>query len=179
MVECPLTLVGGGAQVVHTRQHRPTDIDMVGRITQRDFEALADAGYEKQGRHWIYAWKRVEGVDVEVPAAVLSGEDPPEVVDVGGHLLRVISLHDLMMDRLVQATDRTDVTWDEVIALAEATFDRVNWDTVRARCMVKRKEDIGLHSLPQVLDEVLAQLKTVRRQKRDNPGSSLDVGFSA
>ncbi|MDE0132224.1 MAG: hypothetical protein OXM62_05100 [bacterium] len=177
MVECPLILVGGGAQVVHTQQHRPTDIDMVGRITQRDFEALAAAGYEKQGRHWIYAWKRVDGVDVEVPAAVLMGEDPPEIVDVGGHHLRVISLHDLMMDRLVQATDRTDVTWDEVMELAEATFDRVNWDTVRARCMVKRKEDIGLHILPQVLDEVLAELDTMHERGRDNPGASMDAGF--
>lgn len=149
MVEHPQILVGGGTQVVHTEQHRPTDIDMVGWITPRDMEALADAGFVKEGRHWVYAWNLMEGVDVEVPDAVLMGQDPPAIVDVAGHRLRVISLDDLMMDRLVQATDRTPTTWDEVIELGEATFDRVNWDKLRARCMVKRKEDIGLHILPR------------------------------
>ena len=42
---------------------------MVGRITPRDMEALADAGFVKEGRHWVYAWNLVEGVDVEVPDA--------------------------------------------------------------------------------------------------------------
>ncbi|MDE0675621.1 MAG: hypothetical protein F4Y83_03045 [Acidimicrobiia bacterium] len=74
------------------------------------------------------------------------------------------------MDRLVHATDRTEVTWDEVIELAEATGDRVNWDAVRARCMVKRNDDIGLHILPQILDEVLAELTAISQRKRDNPG---------
>ncbi len=127
-----------------------------------DMRSRGDTGYT--------FGKGVEGVDVEVPATVLMGEDPPEVVDVGGNHLRVISLHDLMMDRLVHATDRTEVTWDEVIELAEATGDRVNWDAVRARCMVKRNDDIGLHILPQILDEVLAELTAISQRKRDNPG---------
>ena len=130
----------------------------------------------KQGRYWIYAWKQIEGVDFEVPSAVLDGRDHPEIVDVGGHPLRFISLDDLMMDRLVQATDRTPTTWDEVIELGEATFDRVNWDKIRARCMVKRKEDIGLHILPLVLVEVLDELAALHREIKDT-GPSLDYGF--
>lgn len=109
---------------------------------------------------------------MEVPDAVLLGQDPPVEVDVGGHPLRVISLDDLMMDRLVQATDRTDVTWDEAMELAEATFDRVGWDEVRARCMVKRKEDIGLHILPRVLDDVLGELEARRRGADGDRGPS-------
>lgn len=177
LVEHPQILVGGAAQVVHTRQQRPTDIDLVGSITPRDVEALAEAGFEKQGRHWVYAWKRPEGIDVEVPDSVLLGEDPPIEVDVGGHPLRVISLHDLMMDRLVQATDRHPTTWEEAVDLAKATYARIDWPVVRARCMVKRREDIGLHILPQVLDELLAELETGRQQERDDPTPSLDVGF--
>ena len=107
-----MILVGGGAQVVHTEEHRPTDVDMVGRITPRDIQILKDAGFERRGRHWLHAWTLTEGIFVEVPDSVLIGEDPPELIDVGGHPLRVISVDDLMMDRLVQATDRTDTTWD-------------------------------------------------------------------
>ena len=176
VVEQPQILVGGGAQVVHTEQDRSTDIDLVGWITPRDMEALADAGFKKEGRHWIYAWTLMDGVSVEVPAAVLLGQDPPVEVNVGGHPLRVISLDDLMMDRLVQATDRTDVTWDEAIELAEATFDRVDWDKVRARCMVKRKEDIGLHILPRVLDDVLGHLESRRRRAVGDGGPFRESG---
>ena len=177
MVEHPMILVGGGAQVVYTQQHRPTDVDMVGRITPRDLQVLDDAGFERRGRHWMHAWTLMEGVFVEVPDTVLMGEDPPRVVDVGGHQLRVISIDDLMMDRLVQATDRTDTTWDEVISLARATHKDVNWERIRARCMIKRKEDLGLHILPQVLDEVLAEAKTARNREIEPTGPSLDYGL--
>lgn len=157
LVEHPMILVGGGAQVVYTKQPRPTDVDMVGRISPRDLQVLDDAGFERRGRHWLHAWTR-EDLLVEVPDSVLMGEDPPELIEVGGHELRVISVDDLMMDRLVQATDRTDITWDEVIALARAAHEDVNWDRIRERCMTKRTEDLGLHILPQVLDEVLVDV---------------------
>ena len=165
LVEHPMILVGGGAQVVHTEQSRPTDVDMVGRITPRDLQVLEEAGFERRGRHWLHAWTW-EGLLVEVPDSVLMGEDPPELVEVGGHELRVISVDDLMMDRLVQATDRTDITRDEVLSLAEATYERVNWDRIRERCMTKRTEDLGLHILPEVLDEVLADVATTRKRRR-------------
>ena len=87
-MEHPLILVGGGAQVVYTQQPRPTDVDLVGRITPRDLQALEDAGFERTGRHWLHAWKHMEGVFVEVPASVLLGEDPPEgrLVSLGAWL---------------------------------------------------------------------------------------------
>ncbi len=82
-----------------------------------------------------------------------------------------------MMDRLVQATDRTDTTWDEAIELAEATYKRVNWDTIRSRCMTKRTEDLGLHILPQVLNEVTAEIERTQQRDTKNPGRSLDNGL--
>ena len=68
IVEYPQILVGGGAQVLHTQQSRPTDIDMVGRITSRDMESLAAFGFKKRGRHWHYGWEHESGVLVEVPS---------------------------------------------------------------------------------------------------------------
>ena len=176
IVEHPMILVGGGAQVIYTQQPRPTDVDLVGQITPNDLQALADAGFERHGRHWLHAWKQDE-MFVEVPATTLIGQDPPRLVDVAGHLLQIISVEDLMMDRLVQATDRTDTTWNEAIELAEATYKRVNWDTIRSRCMTKRTEDLGLHILPQVLDEVIAEIQTGRHRDTHNPGRSPDHGL--
>ena len=88
----------------YTNQPRPTDMDLAGRITPDDLEALAGAGFERHGRHWLHAWTS-EGGFVEVPDSILMGEDTPELIDVGDHRLRVISLEDLMMHRLVQQTD--------------------------------------------------------------------------
>lgn len=76
-----------------------------------------------------------------------------------------------MVDRLTQATDGTQITWDEVLSLADATWDRVNWDLVRSRCMSKRTEDLGLHNLPDVLDKVLAAVG----HQRDIEGSRSSI----
>ncbi len=154
IVEHPQTLVGGGAQVFYTQQSRPTDIDMVGRVTTRDMGFLAAAGFEKKGRHWYYGWEHENGVLVEVPSEESYGVDTPNIVFVSEYPLQVISLNDLMMDRLVQATDNTDVTWDEAVHLAKGTGGRVDWDLIRVRC-AEQQTDIGLRGLPRVLDDVL------------------------
>jgi len=84
IVEYPQTLVGGGAQVFYTQQTRPTDIDMVGRITSRDMESLAAAGFKKKGCHWYYGWEHESGVLVEVPSEESYGMDTPDIVSVNG-----------------------------------------------------------------------------------------------
>ncbi len=117
----------------YTQQARPTDIDMVGRVTSRDMESLAAAGFEKKGRHWYYGWEHESGVLVEVPSEESYGVDTPDIVFVNGYPLRVISLNDLMMDRLVQATDGTDVTWDEAANLAKFAGGRVDWELISVR----------------------------------------------
>lgn len=154
IVENPQTLVGGGAQVFYTKQNRPTDIDMVGRITARDMESLAAAGFKKKGRHWHYGWEHENGVLVEVPSGASYGVDTPDIVFVKGYPLRVITLNDLMMDRLVQATDNTDETWDEAVDLARYAGGLVDWELIRVRC-AEQQTDIGLRGLPRVLDDVL------------------------
>lgn len=156
LVESRLVLVGGAAQVVYTKEHRPTDIDMVGPITPRDERVLAEAGFAREGRYWTYDWSDTEGFMVEVPGSALWEGETAVEINVGGHPLGVVSLEDLVLDRLTQATDGTQVTWDDALSLSVATWDRVDWDKVRSRCMSKRSEDLGLQDLLEVLDNVLA-----------------------
>ena len=153
-----LVLVGGGAQVTHTGVGRLTDIDLVGTISSEDERRLQAAGFGKRGRHWVYATTETT-IAVEIPSDSVIGNEPPELIDVAGTALRVISINDLMMDRLVQATDRTAVTWDEALALAIATHDRINWEAIRARCDSLARTEPFLAGISAHLDRLLEAIR--------------------
>ena len=156
-VRAPLVLVGGAAQMIHTGRQRMTDIDMVGSVDSRDKAALARLGFVRDGRHWVCGTGDEE-IAIEVPAETLFGEDPPKQIEVRGVVVRVISVNDLMVDRLVQATDGTPVTWDEAVALAIAAQDRIDWSLVESRCRAAQADDFFLRNLPTVLDRLIEHL---------------------
>ena len=157
-VRAPLVLVGGAAQMIHTGRPRLTDIDMVGPVDSRDEAALSQSGFVRDGRHWVCGVGTGE-VAIEVPSETLFGVDPPELVEVEGVIVRIISINDLMMDRLVQATDGTPATWEEALALAIAAQDHIDWSLVEARCRAAREEDLFLRNLPTVLDRIIRGLR--------------------
>ena len=157
VVRAPLVLVGGAAQMIHTGLERPTDIDMVGPIDSRDRAALARAGFVRDGRHWVWGSGDHE-IAIEVPGGTLFGEDPPELVDVEGRIVRVISANDLMIDRLIQATDGTAVTWEEALSLAIAARDRIDWTLIESRCRTAQEDDFFLRNLLAVLDRLMQRL---------------------
>ena len=85
-------LVGGGAQVLYTDIERLTDIDMVGWVTPTDNEALASAGFTREGRHWVYGGTTPR-ILVEVPDTTLFGHDEPLLFQTpSGVTVQVISL---------------------------------------------------------------------------------------
>jgi len=157
VVRAPLVLAGGAAQMIHTGHPRLTDIDMVGPVDSRDKAALSESGFGRDRRHWVCGTGTDE-VAIEVPSETLFGEEPPELVEVEGVIVRVISINDLMMDRLVQATDGTRVTWEEALALAVAAHNRLDWSLVEARCRKAQEEDFFLRNLPMVLDRIMRLL---------------------
>ena len=127
-----LVLVGGAAQLTHTGIGRLTDIDLVGVVTAEDEAQIQAAGFRRDGRHWVYEVGGV-AIGVEVPGDRLLGDEEPELVDLGEISIAIISVTDLMMDRLVQATDGTAITYDEASQLAVAAGDRIDWDRVEER----------------------------------------------
>lgn len=152
LVEADIVLVGGGAQVTHTGVGKVTDIDVTGEITEADEKRLIEAGFSKEGRHWV-----MEGsggvIAVEVPAAELDGVEPPERIDVEGTTVLVISVTDLMMDRLIQTTDGTTVTYDEALQLAVAGHERIAWEKLRRRAEGVAAAEPFLKTLPALVDE--------------------------
>ncbi len=157
VVRAPLVLVGGAAQMIHTGLERSTDIDMVGPVDSRDRTALAREGFVRDGRHWVWGSGAHE-IAIEVPGSTLLGEDPPELVSVEGRVVRIIAVNDLMLDRLIQATDGSTVTWDEALALAIAARDRIDWTLIETRCRAAQTDDAFSQNLPAVLDRLTHRL---------------------
>jgi hypothetical protein len=124
-----IVLVGGAAVNLHSGIYRATDIDVVGHVGPEEAEELALLGFERRGRHWVVTMPDGESLAVEVVASALfsGAAAQPESVDADGLEVKVIALDDLMVDRLLQATDGTRVTFDEAVLLAVGTYDHVDW----------------------------------------------------
>ena len=90
-------LVGGGAVEIYTRSAYTTrDLDFIAPTTGRLEQALEPLGFVREGRHWI---NEKLGLLIEFPSSVLA----PAIsvsIDVGGTELRIISVEDLIVDRL-------------------------------------------------------------------------------
>lgn len=153
IVDRSLTLVGGAAVDVHTGSYRPTDVDIVGVVGANEREALIEAGFEETGGRHL-KWTPTEGdpVWIEFPESHLDGTYiTVNLADT--YAVRVISLESLVIDRMVQATDGTDVTFDEAVRLVAATDD-VDWDVVVADIALRR--DTAYLKLHDMIRRVLA-----------------------
>jgi hypothetical protein len=91
-------LVGGAAVELYTQGAYTTgDLDLVGSVTRGVARALEGAGFERHGRHWIHEDAQVF---VEFPGESLEPEERALWLDIGGVRLLVISVEDLLVDRL-------------------------------------------------------------------------------
>jgi hypothetical protein len=160
-------LVGGAAQELHTGSYRPTDIDLVGYRKTDQAGALAELGFKKDGRHWLFEFNDGETLAVEVPGDKLEdfATEAPLLVDLEPGTLAVISINDLMMDRLLQATGREPVTFQEAVRLAVAAYDRIDWVSLeeRAERIAEARSFAGV-ALPETLSTVRrAAIRSLRR----------------
>lgn len=165
-LEAPV-LVGGTAVELHTGAYRPTDIDLVGYTKPGSDAILAELGFEREGRHWLLTFADGETLAIEVPGDRLDDYalEPPLLIDLAPGQIAVISLNDLMMDRLLQATGGEPVTMDEAVRLATAAYERIDWEDLSARSdEAARDKTLAGADLPAVLASVRgAARKQLRR----------------
>ena len=103
-------LVGGAAVNLHTAVYRPTDIDLCAYLDEDDRTELDRLGFKHlQGDHFLYTFRDGEKWPVEFPDSVVDGDVMHVSLDAG-EVLTVISTESLVLDRVRQATDRTEVT---------------------------------------------------------------------
>lgn len=161
-------LVGGTAADLHTGSYRPTDIDVVGHRRPEHAQSLDDLGFEKEGRHWLFSFGDGERLAVEVPADRLAdfAVEPPQVIDLEPGELAVISLNDLMMDRLLQATGGEPVTFDEAVRLAVAAYPHIAWPQLEERAAgAAEKGSPAGRRLPETLTKVRRKATRLLRSR--------------
>lgn len=90
-------LVGGGAVEIYTRSAYTTrDLDFVAAVTEEVANTMIELRFEREGRHWVHTEL---GIVVEFPATVLAPARDV-AIDVDGLELRIITIEDLIVDRL-------------------------------------------------------------------------------
>lgn len=124
-------LVGGAAVELYTNGAYTTgDVDLVGSVTPAVARALKESGFERHGRHWIH--ERAQ-VFIEFPGSALDPDEEASWLDFEGHRVRIISVEDLLVDRLG--------SWE----YWQSSVDGVNafllWRAQRERMDVERVED--------------------------------------
>lgn len=162
-LEAPV-LVGGTAVELHTGAYRPTDIDLVGYLKPDSGAILAELGFEREGRHWLLTFADGETLAIEVPGDRLDDYalEAPLLIDLAPGRLAVISLNDLMMDRLLQATGGEPVTMEEAVRLATAAYERIDWETLSTRADTSA---IGKTLAGAALPAVLASVRRAARKQ--------------
>jgi len=126
-------LVGGGAVQFYTLGGYSTkDIDIVMPTSAAIDNAMADLGFEKQGRYWIS-----ENLDItiEAPSSSLAeGPDRVLKVSIDDMSIFVIGLEDLIIDRLnayVHWKSAEDGRWAE--RLISIGKDDIDWEYLTLR----------------------------------------------
>jgi hypothetical protein len=150
-------LVGGTAVELHTGSYRPTDIDLVGSTRSGSDATLVWLGFARKGRHWLFTFADGETLAIEVPGDRLDDYalEAPLLIDLAPGQIAVISLNDLMMDRLLQATGGEPVTMDEAVRLAAAAYERIDWEKLSARSDAATQDGtLAGAELPAVLASV-------------------------
>jgi hypothetical protein len=106
-------LVGGTAVNLHTGSYRPTDIDMCARLEEADRQALVELGFRHtQGDHFSFDFEDGEVWLLDFPSSSVDG-DVASILLSRDDSLYVIALESLVVDRILQATDGTTVTFDD------------------------------------------------------------------
>jgi hypothetical protein len=91
---------------------------------------LKESGFERHGRHWIHEPAQLF---IEFPGSALDPDEEASWLDFEGHRVRIISVEDLLVDRLG--------SWE----YWQSSVDGVNafllWRAQRERMDVERVED--------------------------------------
>lgn len=94
--EAPV-LVGGAAVELYTGgSYTSGDLDFVGHVPLVVDRRLRQAGFVKEGRHWVHE----NGVFVEFPGSALEPHERVAKLREGRYLVLTLSIEDVLVDRL-------------------------------------------------------------------------------
>ena len=153
------SLVDGAAVNLHTGSYKPTAVDLCARLDESDREALVQIGFRHfQGDHFSYLF--VDGQEwlLEFPDSQVDG-DVMTIRLSPDDLLSVIRPESLIVDRVLLATDRTRITYDEALRLCLALFDKADWQVVSDDIRTRDSLEPGLR-LQSVYDRLIGDARS-------------------
>jgi hypothetical protein len=144
-------LIGGGAVQLHVAgEYTSGDIDFAGHA---DPAVLAAMGFRQQGKHWIN-----DELDIflEFPVSQIEPDENTVTVAVGNRRLRVLSVADLVIDRL-----RAFVYWrSEIDGVQAMLLIQMHLDQITA--------EVRTRLAGEDLDRVLVQFEQAA-QNQERP----------
>ena len=133
-------LVGGSAVEFYTRGTcKSIDIDLLG---DRDslVKLFDDLGFSKIGRHWFYT----KDIGIEIVGSSAEGRRVNEVLHEG-KIIRIISIEDLIVDRLNACKHwKSQYDCEQAQVLAGAYRDKLDMDYLKSRM---KEEDLEMELL--------------------------------
>lgn len=94
----PPVLVGGAAVELYTFGAYTTgDFDFVGDVPEAVATELKEAGFKREGRHWIHAKAEIF---VEFPGSAVQAHERTALLDVAGVSVLTLTPEDMIIDRL-------------------------------------------------------------------------------
>ena len=153
------SLVDGAAVNLHTGSYKPTAVDLCARLDESDREALVQIGFRHfQGDHFSYLFDDGQEWPLEFPDSQVDG-DVMTIRLSPDDLLSVIRPESLIVDRVLQATDRTRITYDEALRLCLALFDKADWQVVSDDIRTRDSLEPGL-KLQSVYDRLIGDARS-------------------
>lgn len=94
----PPVLVGGAAVELYTGGAYTTgDFDFVGEVPEAVGRVFEDAGFKREGRHWIHSAAELY---VEFPGSAVQPHEKTAMLTVGDQSVLTLSPEDMIVDRL-------------------------------------------------------------------------------
>lgn len=136
----PAVLVGGGLVEILTQgQYVTGDLDIVAD-SERVGSLLEAAGFQRRGRHFV---EEELGLTVEIVAPHLDPSQESERLRRGEYTLTILSLEDLIVDRLAAATFwETSTDLEQAQIVYGAHRDRIDDDRLQQRAEEEQVEDL-------------------------------------
>lgn len=159
-IDANAVLVGGAAVNLYTGSYRPTDVDMCAHLGPVDRESLVEVGFNHdRGDHFSYTFSDGERWLIEFPDTRVDGDVMTVRLD-DEERLDVISLESLVVDRVLQATDGTTVTFDEALRLVVASFEDADWSQIETE-VAERARLAPMLRLESVYERIVAEARAL------------------
>ena len=143
-------LVGGAAVEFYTEGDYATqDIDMVAVGGPPLWKIMEELGFSRQGKDFIA--KKLE-IYIEFPSEVLGSSEQSDILDVEGIPLKIISLEDLIVDRLCSYKFWRSMT-DGVAAMLLLELGKADMARLKSQAQLREVTD-ALNAVTKIYEEV-------------------------